>query len=721
MQALPSLTKDIVLVGGGHAHALVLRRLGMAPLARARLTLIDPGLRAPYSGMLPGHVAGHYPLDSLMIDLHRLARFAGARLVTGRAVALDRAAGAVVVEAGDDGQKRIGYDILSLDVGATSDMPALEGFAEHAVPAKPLGGLARRWEHFVQTPGGARVVVIGAGVAGVELAMAAHHRLTAAGAAPQVTVVEAATALSALGGNARARIFETLRASGIRLLEGARVARVTAGAVQLEDGREIASDFTLGAGGAKAQDWLAATGLAHERGYIRVGADLRSTSDEAIFAVGDCAHFQPDPRPKAGVYAVRAAPVLEENLRRVVSGRAPLKKFRPQRDYLKLISLGEKAALGEKFGIVVAGPLVWKLKDRIDRAFMSRFTAYPEMAAPQDDAAPGEDMLCAGCGAKIAPAALKSALAELPAPARDDVVSLPGDDAAILAMEGDWQVLTTDHLRGFTLDLETMARITAVHALGDVWAMGARPQAALANVTLPRMSPAMQARSMREVLRAASEVFRAEGAELVGGHSAMGAELQLGFTVTGLRDAFPIGLAGARPGDALILTKPLGSGTVLAAEMRAKAQTDWLRATLASMARPQGGAARVLRGAHAMTDVTGFGLAGHLLAICEASGVGAALKLSAVPLLPGAAELAQQGVRSTLWEENRLSVADRLSLPAPAPPEAELLFDPQTAGGLLAAVPAGRATALLAELEDLGFQAARIGQIVAGDIFLTVK
>ncbi|MFY0634046.1 MAG: selenide, water dikinase SelD [Vannielia sp.] len=717
MQALPSLTKDIVLVGGGHAHALLLRRLGMSPIASARLTLINPGPTAPYTGMLPGHIAGHYPLDALQIDLHRLARFAGARLIDGHATALDREAGELVVQT-TAGIRRLGYDIASLDIGVTSDMPQIPGFAEHACPAKPLGAFATRWQSFTESPGAGRVVVIGAGVAGVELAMAAHHRLAATGLSPKVALVDAGPALAALGGSARARLFETLRRAGITLHEHAAVTRIDPGEVVLAEGRALPADFIIGAGGARPHDWIATTGLALENGFIRIGEGLRTLTDPAIFAVGDCAHFDPSPRPKAGVYAVRAAPVLEENLRRAVTGGKPLRPFRPQRDYLKLVSLGEKSALGEKRGLTAAAPWVWRLKDRIDRRFMQKLTDLPQMAP---DGPSDEPMLCAGCGAKIAPTALKAALADLPAPERDDVVSLPGDDAAILAMEGDWQVITTDHLRGFTEDLALMSRIATVHALGDIWAMGARPQAALASVTLPRMAPPLQTRSMREVLAAASEVLRAEGAELVGGHSSMGAEVQLGFTVTGLRTEFPVGLENAQVGDALILTKPVGTGTILAADMRGAARAEWVGAALASMARPQGGPARLLATAHAMTDVTGFGLAGHLLAICEASGVSASLKLGAVPLLAGAAELATRGIRSTLYSENRAAVASRIALPAPAPPEADLLFDPQTAGGLLAAVPPGRASKLVSELQTMGFPAARIGQITAGAPFLTVN
>jgi selenide,water dikinase len=284
-------------------------------------------------------------------------------------------------------------------------------------------------------------------------------------------------------------------------------------------------------------------------------------------------------------------------------------------------------------------------------------------------------------------------------------------------MGGVRQVLTTDHLRAFTGDPWLLARIAAVHAMGDVWAMGATPQAALATVVLPRLSDAMAEAWLAEIMAAAAAVFAEAGAEIVGGHSSTGSELTVGFTVTGLAPDAPITVAGARPGDALILTKPIGTGTVLAGEMALQADGRDVAATLEAMARPQGDAAAVLAGAHAMTDVTGFGLAGHLMAICEASGVAAEIELEQVPILPGAEALAAAGVRSTLFEQNR-QVAARMTLPAG--PRAALLFDPQTAGGLLAAVPGAQAKALVAELRALGHAAAHIGRVTQGAPAITV-
>ncbi|WP_051928067.1 selenide, water dikinase SelD [Palleronia rufa] len=699
------LTRDIVLIGGGHAHALVLRRWGMDPLPGARLTVINPGPTAPYTGMLPGFVAGHYDRDTLEIDLVRLARFAGARLILGRATGLDPAAREIAIDDRLIGARRIGYDVASLDIGIHSQMPDLPGFSEHGVAAKPLGRFAARWA--AVRDGGDPIAVIGGGVAGVELAMAMRHGTCGR----PVTVIERDRALSGLGRRAADRLRRAMAETGVTLIEGEEVARLTARAVVLADGREIPAGFVTGAAGARPHGWLAETGLPLHRGYVAVDETLR-TGDPAVFAVGDCAHLTHAPRPKAGVFAVRQAPVLHDNLRAAVSG-GRLRPYRPQKDYLKLISTGGRSAVADKFGLAWSGPWLWRWKDRIDRRFMARLSDLPAPPAPRLPVprADGLDAAalqapCAGCGAKVGRGALGAALSGLAPAVRRDVERGAGDDAAILRIGGVGQVLTVDTLRAFTHDPGLLAHVAILHALGDCLAMGARPQAVLSSLTLPRLSPRLEARTLAEILRAAEAALADTGAAIVGGHSATGPEMQLGFAVTGLLDGAPIQLSGARPGDALILTKPLGTGVVLAAEMALTATGPEVAAALAAMAAPQRAAARVLGDARAMTDVTGFGLAGHLMGICESSGVAAEIALDRLPLLPGAARLLRAGVRSTLHAANR----DAVRVEGAQGPLAEILYDPQTAGGLLAAVAPDAAAAMLADLPG----AARIGRIADG-------
>ncbi|QDY70857.1 selenide, water dikinase SelD [Qingshengfaniella alkalisoli] len=713
----PLLSHDLVLVGGGHSHAIFLRKWGMKPLPGVRVTLINPGPTAAYSGMLPGHVAGHYTREALDIDLVRLCRFAGARLILAPATAIDTGRKHICVKS----RGEIGYDVASLDIGVHSRMSGIEGFDAHAVPVKPLGAFATRWQAFLaDVSAGTRrpqVAVIGAGVAGVELAMAAMHALRQIPkTSPKVTLIEGRSTILPSQPAPRSRLKRALDDNGIALHLNALIDRIDGDGVLLADGQRIASQFILGAGGAAAHRWLADSGLpTTEDGFVHTGPDLRVRDTDSLFAVGDCAHLDHAPRGKAGVYAVRAAPVLFHNIRAKLQG-GPLRPFHPQREYLKLVSLGDKSALAEKWGMTLAGPHLWRWKNHIDQTFMEKFRDLPEMreAVPMPGARAQTNEinqpLCGGCGSKVGAKTLATALAQLPQGTRSDVLSTPGDDAAILQIDGTRQVLTTDHLRAFTEDHGLLARIATLHALGDIWAMGATPQAALLSITLPRMTPALQERSLTEITAAASNVLAQTGAEIVGGHTTMGAELTIGLTLTGLASKQPITIAGAQPDDVLVLTRPIGSGVLLAAEMQGKASGNDIATMFDRMCQPQDDAAAILSDANAMTDVTGFGLAGHLLNICHASGLGAELELETIPIYAGALDLVGQGVRSTIWQDNR----EATPVQGASGRRGDLLHDPQTAGGLLAAIRPGQGADVIARLRTAGHDAQVIGRMVDG-------
>lgn len=714
MQTSIPLTRDLVLVGGGHAHALVLRAWGMDPLPGARLTLINPGPTAPYTGMLPGHVAGHYGRDDLEIDLVRLCRHAGARFIDDRATGINRNDGTILL----DGRGPVAYDVASIDVGIHARMD-IKGFADHAIGAKPLDRYAARWRKFLgQVDTGElppRVAVIGGGVAGCELAMAMAHRLRDCGHDPQVTVIEAGDHISGVGERARQHLLRAMSNLGVAVRTKALVSEICADRVLLEEGDDIAAALCVGAAGAFPHDWIARADLPIRDGFIETGPDLGVLGDDRLFAVGDCAVMTHAPRPKAGVFAVRAAPVLKHNLRAALQG-GKRKTWQPQKNYLKLISLGGKSALAEKYGLPLQGRFMWRWKDHIDRAFMDRLADLKPMTAqdaPAEAAIGVRDILkarplCGGCGAKVGGGVLSGALSGL-GPVSGPVVTGAGDDAAVLRQPGGgFQVISTDHLRAMIADPALMTRIAAVHALGDVWAMGATPQVALASVILPQMSADLQARTLKEVTATMQEVLGAAGAQLVGGHTTMGAELTIGFTVSGTRTQMPLTVGNAQPGDLLILTRPIGSGVLMAADMAGQADGRDICKALGIMSRPQEVEAAVLaEAAHAMTDVTGFGLAGHVRAICAASGLDAILEAAAIPVYDGARALAEAGVSSSLMPANR----------ADAPlsgGDDHLLHDPQTAGGMLAAVPEDRAEDVLETLRSRGRTGHVIGQLTSG-------
>jgi selenide,water dikinase len=422
------------------------------------------------------------------------------------------------------------------------------------------------------------------------------------------------------------------------------------------------------------------------------------------------------PRPKAGVYAVRQAPVLHDNVRAALTGGA-MRAFHPQKDYLKLVSLGDKIALAEKFGTAFVGPSLWSMKDSIDTKFMRQFNQVADMPSPHiaTTVALGvremlsQEPLCGGCGAKVGRAVLNEVIQTGAGAKLPEVTSIKGDDAAMIEVGGVRTVMTTDHLRAFANDPHLMTRIAVNHALGDVWAMGGKPKYVTMSLTLPRSNREIYQRTLHEVNHAASVGLAQAGAALVGGHTSIGSEFSIGFTVTGVLDGDPVTLAGAKPGDCLVLTKPIGSGVILAAEMRQLARGVDVASCYRQMLQGQGVAAKILApDAHAMTDVTGFGLAGHLANINDASGTGTVLFGDAMPLMTGAKALSAMGVRSSLWPDNRQGSGevfgeDHVNF--------DLLFDPQTAGGLLASVDGQKADDLVKKLWVSGYPAAVIGQV----------
>ena len=320
-------------------------------------------------------------------------------------------------------------------------------------------------------------------------------------------------------------------------------------------------------------------------------------------------------------------------------------------------------------------------------------------------------MRCGGCGAKVGANLLARTLGGLKPVIRDDVLiglDAPDDAAVIAVPPGKVLVQTVDHFRAILDDPYLFGRIAANHALGDVYAMGAEPQSALAIVTVPYGPEAQVEEQLFQLMSGAARTLEEAGCTLAGGHTGEGAEMALGFSVNGLADpARLMRKSGLRPGDVLILTKPLGTGTLFAAEMRGKAKRRWIEAAIASMLQSNREAAAILQahGATACTDVTGFGLLGHLLEMTKASGVGATLRLDALPVLDGAEETAGQGLLSSLHAANARAESGIANLDASRRhPRYPLLFDPQTAGGMLAGVPVERAEACEEALRRAGYE-----------------
>jgi selenide,water dikinase len=365
---------DLVLIGGGHTHVEVLRRWITDPAPRTRLTLVLDRPRAVYSGMVPGFAAGDFTIRELEIDAARLGRRAGAHVVVAPATAIDPVARRIDV----DGQPPIAYDVASLDVGSSVRGLDLPGVRAHALATRPIREYVDRLDATMAEAarrGTVRLVIVGGGAAGVELAFTLRARLRAAGVAPHVTVLaDGDEILPGDAPRAAARVHREALRLGIAIRTRARVVAVEPDAVVLGDGERVPAELAVWASGAAPTSLVASSPLPHDdAGFVRVTPTLQAIGHDDLFAAGDCASIDGAPWVrKAGVYAVREQPVLDANLRARLAG-SPLRPYVPQRRILSLIHLGERRALATKWGVVVVGHWIWRAKRRIDERFVRRY------------------------------------------------------------------------------------------------------------------------------------------------------------------------------------------------------------------------------------------------------------------------------------------------------------------------------------------------------------
>ena len=375
--------KRLLLNGGGHAHLFVLEAFARAPLPGVEIVLISPHQLAPYSGMMPGVIAGHYHYEQGCIDLAPLVRAAGCRWLKTRAMRFDPASRVVVCENGS----RLDYDLLSINTGSTPPPQTVPGVAEYSIPVKPIETFLDRWRQLATDVACRRplnIAVVGGGAAGVEVIAAMRHRLARTTWHPHRfhLVGRQSTLLHHLAPQAGRTAARMLRAQGIALHLGQAVNAVARDHVELADGSRIDSDFTVWATGAAAPAWPRAAGLAvDDAGFIAIDPTLRSCSHSDVFAAGDVASLAEHPHPKSGVYAVKAGPVLAANLRASLQGQ-PLALWIPQTRVLALLSTGDRHAIGAWGNWVWQGRWAWRWKDHIDRRFVARFAARKLAAHP---------------------------------------------------------------------------------------------------------------------------------------------------------------------------------------------------------------------------------------------------------------------------------------------------------------------------------------------------
>lgn len=731
----PDLT-HLVLLGGGHAQISVLKSFGMQPIDGLRITLVSRDRLTPYSGMLPGYIEGKYSKSEAMIDLVRLAQFAGARFIHDTVTGINPDKNELMLA----NHPLIHYDHLSINTGATPMLDHISGATEHALPIKPVPELIHQLDAITNGNKTCRHInIIGGGVAGSEVAFALNHRLNIE-AKQQVTIRlihSGARVVEQMNQTASQLINQAANERGIKIMTNRKAISILDNEIILDDQTTLESDLTLITTGAAPPAWLEKSGIETcSSGFIAINRHCQSLSHANIFATGDVATMIEDKRPKSGVFAVRAGSILRDNIRRSLFHK-PLRQWHPQRQHLALIGIGGGKAMAVR-GKFALKPkrVLWQLKEWIDRRFINRFTNLPVMAT----ASPSEisrhidktddpvflNMQCMGCGGKAGWSTLSNALNQAYYTAEKMRPDLPfselrnsiNNDASQIEIPNNKAALdliqTVDAISAITSDPFTLGRIATMHALSDLFAAHAKPFSALGLISLPRANRIQQGDDLKHILTAMLITLAEHGISLNGGHTVSSETMQIGLALTGLRTA---GFSEQSPkvDDALILTKPLGIGLIMAGFHHKHPSVSGLMVENAINIMTTSNAKAVeiasKYGHFPITDVTGFGLMRHARSLADRFDpqLGLSISLSHLPCLEGTDTLLQSEIASSMISDN--AAATQLVNASKHPLPHALLHDPQTGGGLLIMVPTNHSKQLLAELIESGHQAANIGYV----------
>lgn len=709
MNPAAPINHDIVLVGGGHSHALVLRRWAMNPLPGVRITLISRDVLTPYSGMLPGYIEGLYSFDDIHIDLTRLCAWGGIRFIKAHMTGINLEEKTLQLE----GRPDIAYDVLSLDTGSTPSLTT-PGATEFSTPVKPVHSFLERWQAVSQGNAGTWGVV-GAGAGGFELVMAMAQRT---GATPSVVhwFIRGVKPMNKRPARVGELALKAAQTAGVQVHTQFDVAEVREASVVSVDGRVQAVDELLWCTGATGPQWPTAAGFqTDERGFISTDAYLQSVSHPGVFATGDIGTQVDTPSAKAGVFAVRQAPVLFHNLTAAVTQK-PFKTYTPQRDFLSLVSTGQRQAIGSRSGVTFSGKWVWQLKNWIDVKFMRQFIDLSAMTMPTPKPDPEAVMRCNGCGSKVPGDALNTVLAHLPVAKVNSVDAAQllqaSDDAACVTWHSNQLIQSVDQISALMDDPYRFGRIATLHALSDVYTQAAVCHSAQVILTLPHAHHTIVTRELQQVMLGVVAELNAEQCALIGGHTSEGSELQVGLVVNAQPTVAPPRSDGPW---AIVLTQPLGVGVLFAGLMQNKTAGVHIEAAVEHLLTSNRLASAVAQ-QHGMafcTDVTGFGLLGHLHALATREQVVCTVKVASVPLLEGVADLIDSGVQSTLSPANQAVLAEVQGAESLTTAQRIALTDPQTGGGLAMLIPQTHADQCLQDLRSAGLSSACVvGQAV---------
>ena len=676
------IKKDLVLLGAGHSNIEVLKNFGTKPIDGLRLTVISNSYFSTYSGMLPGYLQGIYDWNEINIDLVKLCRVYGHRLIISNVIKIDTKNNLVFLE----NRPSINYDFLSINLGIKTDSSKIKGAEKNCLKLKPISSIRENFDkllEFNKVNKNNDIVIIGAGAAGFEVALALDENLKRKNIKNNVILLSKnSSVLNKFNKKAEFIAKNTLKKCNIKFLNCAEVIVVTSNYVLLKDGRKVFCKLPILATNSGPLGLLKKSDLPlTKNGSILIESNLLVSGYNNIFSSGDISEIKGYSIPKSGVFAVKQGKILVKNIRKLYLQKK-LSQYKPQKNFLSIIGLQNHRALAIKSMFSIKGKLIWIIKKYIDKKFIEKYTLYNRNNYPKENQIEPilNQMQCKGCGSKIPQSILYSVFEENTKKGSHDADKVPNTKNIFQ---------TTDIISSIVSDPFELGNISAKHALNDILASNTQPLAAQMIVSLPPAINEINKRDLIQLKSGADYAMKKANCKIIGGHSYSNNDDQvyLGFSIIGKKKNY-IKSKKIKKGK-LYITGKIGSALVFAAIEKKIINGMYSEEVVNTMKKSNYEIFKIFYkfNMQHITDISGFGLAihAHNLLLRHSDLNGLEISLKKIPLYEGAIEALNNNVKSSLNDSNRDSIINNLRVNYNKIDKKyfNCLFDPQTAGGFL--------------------------------------
>ena len=691
------ITNDLVLIGGGHSHLLVLMKLSKRPIKGNRITLITNEIDTPYSGMIPGYIEGIYSWRDSHIDLYRLCLKLNVRFIHAeveRVSAYDK-------EIYFKDRPKIKFDVLSINTGIQSNNSDIKGAAKYCLPVKPISKLANNFLNKITNY--KSIAFIGGGAGSVELALAIKKRFLNINKEIKITIISGKRGLlSAFPQKTKLISLKTLEKFKIDIIEYKRVLEVKPKQIILSDKSILKIDKAILSTNSMTPKWLTRSDiLLTKDNYILVNKSFQ-TNYKYVFASGDVIDFDNQNLKKAGVFAVRSGKPLAVNIKKFIIGKNLL-EYKFNKNYLALIGTSKASAIATKYNLTFNSKFFFYLKSYIDKRFIKKFsdfrirkitldvlkTSLLNIFVKHKEKITDENnfMQCKGCAAKVPLNALKKALPQEIVSTSEDAVSVPNYPDLFQ---------TVDMINSIITDPFILGKIAANHSISDLVSVNSQITSAMMILQLPFSKTEINSRDLEQVLLGAKEIFKLVDCPLIGGHTMIGKDKDpvIGFSILGQKQKKMESIKNRRnikTKDLLILTERIGSGLIFAGINNYLIDSHFQTDVIKQMIKGNLNFGKISNHLNilSMTDITGFGLANHLLNLIKRdnSKTGLTIYPNKIPLFEGVNECINKNIKSSLFESNYDIAQKDIIYKRDKSKIDNIIYDPQTVGGIAFIIP----------------------------------